>query len=450
MQLILLDDTAYAAQRMDVLATYQPIHCQTIHEVAGSVPDLILLDETMSQEIANELVEWGLLVVILAERVTVRVRRKFSMVRDVVTVETVIAFIEDRFSAPAPTPPVGERASSETHKENEAAPLFHAETAATNAPTPTVERQPTPTVNPPLVLPPRQTSHLASNRGAKLVGFVPLRSNGGGAGKTGVAFNYAAYLAAGGKKVLAIDLDPTGPFKKIAEATQQLTTEHWCNLMKQQQGGAMTERAVIDNVERQTTYGFYMISSSSRRSMIEKDQFRWILAQTTPFFDLIVFDLPATWTETSVEMMRNADELFIFGLYDPVQYEEYKRTIDEDITNPLIVGATRDRLSIFLGRAYVGKNEEEERAEVKRQLDVPHVIFIPEDPLFLHYRNEHQAIVIERTKAISAKKLLPWLEAQRANFVHADTIPALYEPKATQGWAAKLFGTKPKRKAARN
>lgn len=437
--LLLFDHSTKSSERLLKLANYHPEHCRTLHEFAGFKPDLVLLDEAMTPEIAKELIDWGIEVCILAERVTVALRRKFPMVKDMVTDGKLLAYLSDYFQLNEEENEVGQGVSDSVNEsaatipltmtKMKKSPISSSQTSLANSP------------SPPVMVPPRQEPRPAFNRAAKVVGFVSLRSWSGSAGKTGVMFNYAAYATSHGKKVIVVDLDPGGPLGSLAEATQELNMEHWGNLMRQRQNELMTERAVLDNVERQQRYGFYMIpSSKTSASMIEKEQFRWMLSQIKPYFDVVIFDLPATWTSTTFEMMRNADELFLFGLYDHHQYEAYKRTI-EQITNPLNVGMTRDRLHTFLGRAYLGKNKDVELEEVKRQLNLEKVVLIPEDRLFFEYRDESKAIVIEHPKAESAKALIPWLESQMSDDAATAHVPALYEPKRNtkSGFLTRLF-----------
>lgn len=419
-----------------MLSKYQPEHCRTMHEFAGFNPDLVLLDENQTPEIATELMDWGIHVCILAERVTVSLRRKFPMVKDMVTDGKLLDYL-DAYFTPAHEENDQKDEVRSSVSNHESATTMLAVAVETSSPSISLESSP---IMRSTRVEPR------SNRNAKVVGFVSLRSHGGSAGKTGVLYNYAAYSAKQGKKVVVVDLDPSGPFGELAEATQDLTTEHWCNLMNQYQEGGMTERAVFDNVEQQKRYGFYMIpASTSSEAMIEKEQFRWILAQMITCFDLVVFDLPATWTMTTIEMMRNADELFLFGPYDRYQYKAFKRTI-EKITHPLNVGLSRDRLYAFLGRGYLNKNKEIELEEVKRQLGLDKVILIPEDPLFHQYRNESKAIVLENPKAECAKPLIPWLERQMSDEMAGSNLPTTYEPLTHKsgGLFAWLFSKKNK------
>jgi len=430
LKLVLFDDSTKASERLRNLAVYEPEHIRTIHELVGLAPHLILVDEAVTPEAVKEVMDWGLAVCIFAQRVTVALRRKFPMVKDVVTDAKVLSYLEERF----------------TPESEQSTPVEDPVSIRTNSAT-AIPVSPTQAI----VTPALSDQRPIAGRGGQVLGFVSLRSHGGGAGKTGVVFNYAAYAVKHGRKVLVIDLDPNGPFGVLAVAHQDLTTEHWCNLMKQHQGATMTERAVLDNVERQEPYGFYMITSPSREDMIKKHELRWILEQTRPYFDLVFFDMPATWTGTTIEMMHMADEVLLFGQYDPIQYVEYKRSIPK-VTNPLIGAMTKERLHVVLGRAYLGKNRDVELDEVKRQLGVENAMLIPEDPLFQQFRNAHKAIVLEKPSAECAKALLPWLKARMADERFNSNLPALYEPRGKIGLFQRLFrgipkSSKPSKKA---
>ena len=234
MLLLLFDDSTKVSERLRLLSEYQPEHCRTMHEFAGFKPDLVLLDEAMTPEIAKELIDWGIAVCVMAERVTVNLRRRFPMVKDMATNANVLAYLADYFVSD----------EEELEEERTVEPISSAtivESAATTAPMSektdsrksSFNRQNAMTpLDPSIVISTRQESRSVSNRGAKIVGFVPLRGNGGSAGKTGVLFNYAAYMAARGKKVIVVDLDPGGPLGELSGATQDLNTEHWCNLMR--------------------------------------------------------------------------------------------------------------------------------------------------------------------------------------------------------------------------
>lgn len=431
MKLVLFDDSVRASERLRVLAPYQPEHVCTIHELVGLKPDLVLMDESITPEIANEVLEWGLSLCLLAGRVTIALRRKFPRVKDMMTDAQLLAYLQERFDPQTneiegtELPAVTESVPSPEHQEPETGRL------QSGVSTPAVPVRTNPIrIERPAV------------RGAKIIGYVSLRNYSGGAGKTGIAFNNAAYMVKQGRKVLVIDIDPRGPFGVLSRAGQGLTTEHWCNLMNQQRGGAMTERAVFDNVERQQPYGFYTITSPSKETMIEPGQFKWILEQTRPYFDLIIFDMPAIWDMTTIEMMRMADDLCLFGQYDPMQYAEYKRSV-EIITNPLVVGTTKERLNVVLGRGHFGKNRDIELEEVKQQLGVEHALLIPEDPLFQQYRNQHKSIVLEKPGADCAKAMLPLFEKQMTDDNLSSNLPVLYEP-IQKGWLNRLFGSNPK------
>ncbi len=426
MKLVLFDHSPQASARLYMLNRYEPEHVQTIHEFVGLTPDLVLLDESMAPEVAHELMEqWGLSVCVLAERVTIALRRKFPMVKDVVTDAKLLSYLQERFATddePVPERPLNEVAVS----------LETSQSAVSVPPKPVVA------VTPMMVSRDHRSS---AKRHAKIIGCVSLRNFSGGAGKSGVAFNYAAYAVKHGHKVLVIDIDPKGPFGRLADAKHGLTTEHWCNLMNQQQGASMTERAVFDNVERQQTYGFYMITSPSREDMIKDYQLRWILEQTEPYFDLILFDMPAIWDMATLEMMHMADELILFGQYDPFQYEEYQRSI-QIVTNPLVGGMTKERLTVVIGRGHFGKNKIIELEEVKKQLGVENALFIPEDPLYQQYRNQRKAIVLEHPSAPCAKAMRPLFEFSQQT--SSSSLPALYEP-TKKGLFSRLFGSKNKK-----
>ncbi|MCF8567441.1 AAA family ATPase [Alicyclobacillus tolerans] len=431
---MLFDDSNKASERLHRLRGYQPEHVQTIHEFVGLTPDLVLIDESLSPETARELMEqWGLSVCLLAERVTIALRRKFPMVKDMVTDAKLDAYLEERSSS-------GQDDSQEKAKPDRSAHSIEP------APAKSEMAQPLAALPLPVSV---SNGRSSTKRHAKIIGFVSLRNFSGGAGKSGVAFNYAAFAVKHGHKVLVIDIDPKGPLGRMSGAKQGLTTEHWCNLMNQQQGTSMTERAVFDNVERQQPYGFYMITSPSRDDMIYKHQLRWILEQTEPYFDLILFDMPAFWDMATVEMMHMADELMLFGQYDPFQYEEYQRSI-EIVTNPLVGGMTKERLTVVIGRGHFGKNQAIELDVVKRQLGVDKALFIPEDPLYQQYRIQQKAIALEHPSAPCAKAMLPLFESAKEG--PSTHLPALYEPSQKGGLFTRLFGGRknPRKKAVKS
>lgn len=427
MKLVLFDDSARASERLGRLAPYHPEHVRTIHEFVGMTPDLVLMDESVTPETANELLQWGIPVCLLASRVTIALRRKFPMVKDMVTDSQVMAYLEERFGMEQESSENLEAVTEVLVSKPDASPFT--QTKATLGP---------------VVSPPVSSSPFSRmTRRAHLVGFVSLRDQSGGAGKSGVAFNYAAYATKQGSRVLVIDVDPKGPFGKLAHAEAGLTTEHWCNLMTQQQGAAMTERAVLDNVERQQPYGFDMITSSGRHEMLKQEQLRWILEQTAPYFDYVFVDMPAAWDMVTLETMRVADEVLLFGQYDPFQYEDYRESI-QTVTNPIVGGMTKEHVTVVIGRGHFGKNWSIELEEVKRQLGVDKVLFIPEDPLYPQYRNQHKAVVLEHPSAPCAKAMLPLFEKHEAEQTLSSNLPALYEPVQKGSWLSRLFGSKPK------
>ena len=428
MKIVLFDDSTKASERLRVLESYKPEHVRTIHEFVGLTPDLVLMDESATTETANELLEWGLALCLLAERVTIALRRKFPRVKDMVTDAQLLGYLQERYTAEyhneVGTP------ETETRVETRVQVKTHPK-----------QQEPNPKGSEsPAVIPSRYRPSNTVRR-AHIVGFVSLRDQSGGAGKSGVAFNYAAYTAKQGHRVLVIDVDPKGPFGKLSNATQGLTTEHWCNLMNQQQGASMTERAVYDNVERQQEYGFFTITSSGQHRMLEQSELRWILEQTAQYFDYVLFDMPAGWDLATLETMRVVDELLLFGQYDPFQYEEYKQSI-QLVTNPLLSGITKEHITVVIGRGHFGKKWSIELEEVKNQLGVDQVLFIPEDPLYQQYRNQRKAVVLEHPSAPCAKAMLTLFETQITEKTSSN-LPVLYEP-VQKGWLNRLFGSKPK------
>ena len=434
MPIILLDDSIHASERMSILQKWQPEHAKSIRDIVGLTPDLVLIDEGVTPETAQELMTWGLPVCLVTTRVSIAVRRRFPMVKDMVTNEQLQNYVQRHMS------------ETEDPSMDTTGPQSTEQVDPEMTPKADAEQVESMTVSVPATSPVVYTTITHDEddsilRRAKIVGFVSLRSHGGGAGKTGVCYNYASYAAKQGRKVLLVDMDPNGPLGVLSSIESDLSTEHWCNLMQQYQGKPMTERAVFDNIECQHPYGFYIIPAPSKESMISKEQFKWILTQVHSFFDLIIFDMPATWTITTIEMMRQADELILFGQYDPIQYLEYKRSI-EKITNPLVVGLSRERLNVVLGRAYIGKNREIELEEVRKQLGVEQVIIIPEDPAFQQFRNDHKAIVVEKPSAHCAKAMLPWMQQQVNALSVKSNLPVPYAPSNKRGFLARLFGMK--------
>lgn len=427
MKLVLFDDSTKASERVRRLEAYQPEHVRTIYEFVGMTPDLVLMDESVTPETANELLQWGISVCLLAERVTIALRRKFPMLKDMVTDRQVMAYLEERF------------ADEQEHPED-------LETI-TNVPVSQPEANaftPSKGTLAPVISPPVPSNPLSPmSRRAHIVGFVSLRDQSGGAGKSGVAFNYAAYARKQGSRVLVVDVDPKGPFGKLAHAEAGLTTEHWCNLMTQQQGSMMTERAVLDNVERQQPYGFDIITSSGRHEVLKQEQLRWILEQTAPYFDYVFVDMPAAWDMVTLETMRVADEVLLFGQYDPFQYEDYRESI-QTVTNPIVGGMTQEHVTVVIGRGHFGRNWSIELEEVKRQLGVDKVWFIPEDPLYPQYRNQHKAVVLEHPSAPCAKAMRPLFETHESERSFGSNLPALYEPVQKGFWLSRLLGSKSK------
>ncbi|WP_206922677.1 AAA family ATPase [Alicyclobacillus suci] len=416
MQILLLDDSIHASSRMNQLKGYKVEHCRTMREVAGMTPELVIVDEATTPEAVRELQEWGLSVCMVAERVTVSLRRKYPMLQDMVTMKSLLSYVKDHVST---------NKEPVELKEADQVAATQEKTVSTSKEEHVVKTVAMPSVIRPPV------------KGAHILGFLSLRNFGGGSGKTGVLYNFAAYAAEEGCKTLVVDLDPKGLFGYLAGSQQDLTTHHWTNLMRQNPEG-LSERAVFDNIELHEKYGFYMITAASREEMIRREEFRWILEQTRPYFDLILFDMPSTWEDTTLDLMQKADKLYMFGLYDQMQYVEFKKSI-QSATHPLIGGTTTDKMVIMLGRAYIGKNREIEIEEVRKQLGVEHVFLIPEDPLFQRYRNQHKAIVLEKPAAASAKAMVPWLEQQLDLTIPVTNLPALYKPK--KGVFEWLFGS---------
>ncbi|WP_245632920.1 AAA family ATPase [Alicyclobacillus kakegawensis] len=520
---MLLDNSLSAQERLEMLASYRPEHYRSLLELAGIHPDLVIVDEGQGPDVVRELQEeWGIPICVVAKRVTLQLRRRFSRVRDMISDAQLLDFLREQaekrepqdeprealpseemsasvqadpnlsvergpettrvssarkaFTRPAlslrsPGKPLAESSGTPKPKpamtlsRRSAPALTQVKTEGTTSPASTVSAASayfsTPSGSPVPSLPPepskpstpdpspsprptvRQETRGGRSRRARIFAVGPLRNTGGGAGKTGFVFNFASYAAKQGFSVLVVDLDPNGVFGTLADAQGELNVAHWQHLMEQNPDANLTERAVLDSVERHPVFGFSLIAAAAKVSVISTEVLSWILNQTAPYFDLILVDMPAMWADPIVTMMQEADRLILIGLHDAAQYPHYKATLDL-ITNPAMrIGVPRERIRVIISRAYLGKNRDVEMEEISRQLNMPLSLIIPEDQRFYEYRENHKPIVLEKRNAEYTKTVIPWFDTQLAELRDvARNVPVLAQglEKRRGGFFARLFG----------
>ncbi len=526
LQIVLLDNSLSAQERLEMLASYRPEHYRSLLELAGIHPDLVIVDEGQGPDVVRELQEeWGIPICVVAKRVTLQLRRRFPRVRDMVSDAQLLDFLREQaeklepHNEPSETSlakqmPSSSQAESNLSTERGPQTRVSSDRKASTRPAlslqspgkPSVQSSGTPKSKPVLTLsrksvgsevkaagnesstsPASQVSAYSSipagspvpsepseplepptsrgtqepipttrhtvrqeirggrSRRARIFAIGPLRNTGGGAGKTGFVFNFAAYAAKRGLSVLVVDLDPNGVFGTLADAEGELNVAHWQHLMEQNPDAHLTERAVLDSVEHHPAFGFSLIAAAAKVSVISTEVLSWILTQTAPYFDLILVDSPSMWADPIVTMMQEADRLILIGLHDAAQYPHYKATLDL-ITNPAMrIGVPRERIRVIISRAYLGKNWDVEMEEISRQLNMPLSLIIPEDQRFYEYRENHKAIVLEKKNAEYSKAVIPWFDTQLAELREvSQNLPAVAtaqsQDKSRGGFFARLFG----------
>ena len=439
MRILLLDKSTEVASRVALLQRFNTDVVHSVEEIAGETPDFVLVDESFGASVTKELTSWGLPVIVLAERVTIALRRKHQGVTDMLSNKEFPAFVNG-LSENEDVP--GEELKAETTMELENGSL--AETPPTTKQASVVSERVEKTQE--LVSEPVSAArYVAPTREpfskARVIAVAPLRSWGGGAGKTEVVFNLAAYAAANSsRRVLVIDLDPNGALGAYAESSDQMTTDHWGNLYQANKDISLSERAVLDNTEQTEKYGFHMISCGMSESIINEHVFRWILTQVRPYFDLILFDAPAMITKTISDMLLLADEIVVIGLYDSVQYKGYVRTLNR-FTSPLVIGADSEKMKVLLNRAYPSKTQDIEIIETSKNLGIEIALTIPEDAQLHNFRSAHMAEVLEKSTADFAKAVIPLFDELLSGLSHRENLPAIIEHKSI---FQRLFGTKKK------
>ena len=435
LRILLLDKSVKASSRVALLKKFDTDIVHSVEEIAGETPDFVLVDESFGVSATKELAAWGLSVIVLAERVTIALRRKHQGVTDMLSDKEFVSWV-DGFA-------VGEDGSKEETEpaEEQQNSLLgvatlntkHADIVTEQA----REAQEAVTVSAARYVAPTREPFSK----ARVIAVAPLRSWGGGAGKTEIVFNLAAFAAANQmRRVLVIDLDPNGPLGAYVESREQMTTDHWANLYQANKDASLSERAVLDNTERTEKYGFYMISCGVRESIIDENTFKWILTQARPYFDLILFDAPTVITKTISDMLLLADEIVTVGLYDSVQYKGYVRTLNR-FTNPLVIGADSEKMKVLLNRAYPSKTQDIEMIEISKNLGIEIVLTIPEDAQLHNFRNAHAAEVLEKPSADFAKAVIPLFDELLSGLSHKENLPAIIEHKSI---FQRLFGSKKK------
>ncbi|SFV07018.1 AAA family ATPase [Alicyclobacillus macrosporangiidus] len=483
MQIVLLDDSPSALERLQALAEYNPEHYRSILEVAGLHPDWVVVDEDQGPEVVRELQdEWGLNTCVVAKRVTLQLRRRFPRVRYMVSDAQLIDFFAEQAGTPeatsdeSGTSQASTTESKETHSEANHIPgtgsvrkeasrpalsLGTLKRGATEESSAKAKSSVTaPKISTAVHATTESNASYSSrqalrkrNRRAHVIAVGPLRNTGGGAGKTAFVFNFAAYAAKKGLKVLVVDLDPNGVLGTLADASGELNVSHWQHLMLQNPDARMTERAVQDSVEYHPVFNFSLIAAAKRASVIPTELLSWIMTQTEPHYDLILVDTPSMWAEPIVTMMQEADRLVLVGLHDAAQYPHYKATLELLMSPTMNIGVPRERIHVIISRAYLGKNRDVEMEEISRQLDMPLSLIIPEDPRFYSYRENHKAIVLERQTSEYSRAVIPWFDAQLAELRGGSQnlpalVPAQKSGKNGGGFFARLFGGGKKTKAA--
>ncbi|WP_258111124.1 ParA family protein [Alicyclobacillus sp. SP_1] len=392
----LLDRSERRELRRQALAPWAVQVVSDLTELVGVEPDGVVVDAVgYSPQTMAELQAWGWEVYAVAEKVTWTLRRQLKEIPEVLGDAELVEYL-------AKTYPVASVAQASVAQANPDVAVAALETGPTQV----------------------ESVH----RKARLFVLAPLRTTGTGGGKTGLTFNLAAYAVQAGLRVLCIDLDPSGTLGNLANTHGHLsmTTEHWMHLYKQRSSERLTERTVSEHVERDERYGFAFVAAPGRQDVVPPQGLAWMIDQVSPYFDWILMDTHASFTETLREALLCADELILCGVHDPVQYPMYKDTIDL-MTHPLLVGKSPEHLHIVLNRAYLGKQKQLELSEMERQLTVPVEIAIPEDPAYFMARSKHQAIAIEQPKAESAKAMKPLLDALVATSLSLQ-LPALVSP----------------------
>jgi chromosome partitioning protein len=152
---------------------------------------------------------------------------------------------------------------------------------------------------------------------AKIISFINQK---GGVGKTTSAVNLAAYLAAAGKYVLLVDLDPQ------ANATSGLGFEPE-NIEKNLYHCLIGQEYPYSLVKKTNIFGYELIPSASDLAgaavelvPAEDREFRLynVLNEVRPNYDYIIIDSPPSLGLLTINGLVAADELII-----PVQSEYF-------------------------------------------------------------------------------------------------------------------------------
>lgn len=423
--ILLLDGSERFPNRLHLLGDRWEVRiASSPHEVVGLHPELLLIDEAMGLASINEFSQL-MNTVVLANKVTIALRRNCKDVLDIITDDQLIDFVSERI---APTKQM------EQYVPTAGTEVFTSTPAASSVVPEYVES--------------RQQLYVgAASRKAKIISYAPLRTTSGGVGKTTIAFNTAAYYASMGKKVLVIDLDPTGVMGDLAGVEGAMNVLHWENLM-QQKITTMQKKGIMEATERVRKYNFQLIASplEEKQDTIDPEVLSFIFERVSMFFDVILLDIPAFMTPGVAAALKASDLVYLVGRRARPHYRRYKQGFDV-YRSPFALGVRQENIRLILNFERNMKNVDIEMEEVGKQLHAPLTAILPYDEEVPEAEDSGEAVILEQPNSPFSRCLREVIEPlSGSNNLPAIASPAGPPQKKESLWV-RLGLLKPKKRA---